>query len=218
MPGTWKGSEHVLVNDDWGLDSDWQEGHEGPGSRAGGRQWPVACGGEALAKCMLFIAKASLSLHLSLLIHKTRRICLSPAFSLPFCGSSKEKEMRRVLWTATKPSCFLKRQGVGILLWCSGLRIQCCYNSCSGCCCGVGLIPGPRPFIGHWQGQKKKKKTGWQLWVFGGQAQVTEGGRGGRGQLNRHPCQMGRPAEHYRSRESLRKERNLDLWMSFPSF
>ena len=31
---------------------------------------------------------------------------------------------------------------LGVLLWHSGLRIQCCHCSSWGCCCGACLIPG----------------------------------------------------------------------------
>ena len=36
-----------------------------------------------------------------------------------------------------------EQNAMGIPWWLSRLRTQCCYCCGSGCCCGVGLIPGP---------------------------------------------------------------------------
>ena len=44
---------------------------------------------------------------------------------------------------------------MGVLLWSSWLKIQCCYCSGVGCCCGMGSIPGP----GNSAGVAKKKNT-----------------------------------------------------------
>ena len=55
----------------------------------------------------------------------------------------------------------------GAAFWHSGLTIQCCHCNSSGCCCGMGLIPGPGTSIcckcgqrkeGRNKGKKEKKK------------------------------------------------------------
>ena len=51
-----------------------------------------------------------------------------------------------------------KKNIVGVPLWHRGLKLQCCHCSSLGCCCGVGLIPGPGTSICGGCGQKKKKK------------------------------------------------------------
>ena len=38
----------------------------------------------------------------------------------------------------------LKNSAAGVPWWWSGLRIRHCHCSSLGCCCGTGLIPGPR--------------------------------------------------------------------------
>ena len=43
-------------------------------------------------------------------------------------------------------------------MWHRGLKLQCCHCSSLGCCCGVGLIPGPGTSICGGCGQKKKKR------------------------------------------------------------
>ena len=52
----------------------------------------------------------------------------------------------------------VKKNELGVPLWCSGLRIQHCHFS--GLCgfCGMGSIPGPGTSKCHEHGQKKKKK------------------------------------------------------------
>ena len=58
----------------------------------------------------------------------------------------------------------LKHKHLEVLLWCSGLRIQCCHSYGTGCSCGTGcsygldLIPGLGTSICHWCGWKRKQK------------------------------------------------------------
>ena len=46
----------------------------------------------------------------------------------------------------------------GVPLWCIRLSIQHCHYSSSGCCCGMGSIPGPGISTCCRQKKKKKKK------------------------------------------------------------
>ena len=63
--------------------------------------------------------------------------------------------------------CHSGKGKIGVLLWCSGLRIQHCHGSGLNCCCGTGLILGSGTFTCHGCGQikesrikkKKKRKT-----------------------------------------------------------
>ena len=48
-----------------------------------------------------------------------------------------------------------KNLTVGVLLWCSGLRIQHCHCSSWGCCCGTGSVSGPGTCMCHRHGQKQ---------------------------------------------------------------
>ena len=43
-------------------------------------------------------------------------------------------------------------------LWGRGLRIQCCHCSSSGCCCGMGSIPGLGTSACHGYSQKERKR------------------------------------------------------------
>lgn len=45
----------------------------------------------------------------------------------------------------------------GVLLWLSGLRIQCCHCSTLSHCCDTGPVPGPGTSTWWGCGQKKKK-------------------------------------------------------------
>ena len=65
---------------------------------------------------------------------------------------------------------FNQRKVSGVPLGHSRLRIWCCHCRGSGCCCGMGSIPGPGTSTCHGQGQKKNRKVsvvleGWRLWI-----------------------------------------------------
>lgn len=44
-------------------------------------------------------------------------------------------------------------------MWLSGLKIQSCHCSGSGCCPGVGLVPGPKTSTCHGCGQKTPTRS-----------------------------------------------------------
>ena len=67
--------------------------------------------------------------------------------SCPMCSST--------LWTCHSLD---KSWSIGVPLWHSRVRIQCCHWGGSGLCCGGGQIPGQGISTCHRQGQKKKKK------------------------------------------------------------
>ena len=50
--------------------------------------------------------------------------------------------------------CGSKTRVLGVLSWCSELRIQCCHFSGSHHCCGAGWIPGPGTSTCRGHGQK----------------------------------------------------------------
>ena len=59
--------------------------------------------------------------------------------------------------------CWIKVAEVsilGVLLWLSVLRTQCCHCYGLGCCCGTGGIPGLGNFTHCRHGQKEKQKLG----------------------------------------------------------
>ena len=47
-------------------------------------------------------------------------------------------------------------------MWLSKFRSQCCHYCELGCCCGAGLIPGPRTSASLWCGQNKQTKNSQQ--------------------------------------------------------
>ena len=51
---------------------------------------------------------------------------------------------------------FNQKMSRGVPLWYSGLRIQCCYCSSSGCCCGIGSIPPIQTFLQRRYGDGKE--------------------------------------------------------------
>ena len=67
--------------------------------------------------------------------------------SCPMCSST--------LWTCHSLD---KSWSIGVPLWHSRVRIQCCHWRGSGLCCGGGPIPGQGTSTCHTQGQKKVKK------------------------------------------------------------
>ena len=58
----------------------------------------------------------------------------------------------------------IKNIGLGIPLWHSELRIQHCYCSSSGHCCGMGWIPGQGTPTCPETAKKKKKSV--LVWLF----------------------------------------------------
>ena len=55
--------------------------------------------------------------------------------------------------------CCIKDENRGVPLWSSRLRIQYCHCCGSGCCCGVGSIPGPRTFVFCRRSRNRQTKT-----------------------------------------------------------
>ena len=55
---------------------------------------------------------------------------------------------------------------LGVLLWSSRLRVQCCHCRGLGRCCGRGSIPGLGTFTGCQQGQKKVFKKFKKRYIY----------------------------------------------------
>ena len=80
-------------------------------------------------------------------------------------GEENKIKQKTYLWRTRKritidfaPENNQARSGMmGIPLSRSGLRIRRCHRSCSGCCCVMGSIPGPR-ISTHCGVQPKKKE------------------------------------------------------------
>ena len=86
------------------------------------------------------------------------RICIESASHKPKDVASlyrKPSESSQVSSCNKHP---LELWSGGVPLWHSRLRIWHCHSSCSGHCCGTGLIPGLRTSTCCGSSQKKKKK------------------------------------------------------------
>ena len=88
--------------------------------------------------------------------------------------SSRQGSDPALLWLWHRPVATAPIEAVGSsvedsVLRIQWLRIQCCHHSSLGCCCGVGLIPGPGTSACCGLGGKKRsviKRKEW-LTLFG---------------------------------------------------
>ena len=90
------------------------------------------------------------------LVSGTLREYISVVLKPPVSGNFLSWQLQETNTGGNLPS---RRAIKEVLLWHSGLRIWHCHYSGSGCCCGVGLIPGLGTSACRGSGQKKKRKN-----------------------------------------------------------